>query len=408
MIVIPIMHVVYAQLPLLNSRGYLWKGSIGFYPRSRLAYNYMVFMAVESSLRIAYIITMVNVSGGMEDSLVPYLALNACAVLWGTQHAIIKQLVVTSSVPLLVNAIRFSTASIVTSAASCLLGKCRGRRAESSGYCGLLVGAAELAVWQTLGFTLQLIGLQWTTASRSAFLLYLNAPLVQLMALLLGERDDIGLRTWVCVAVAVTGTLMLVNDGAAPNLGDLWSLCAALASAVYITRVGRAGFMSLHIKTNPKNRGSWTGKVMKFLVLNLNPKNLYPLKLSRYVNGKKEAGKILCMDGKMPLMRVDGPRSSFSCASPRVSPCVRGAVRPRLSSFVGGSRSSDSRAVAQPAPSAAPFRPAPWLRTSDAVHDSANLSAAQARTPHRASIIASIRPALWLGPALASRRARAS
>jgi len=104
----------------------------------------------------------------------------------------------------------------------------------------LLVAAAELSCWQTLGFSLQVVGLRYTTADRSAFILYLNAPLVPLIALLMGAHG-IGIRTWVCAFTAVAGTLMLVNDGGSPNVGDVWSLGAALASASYIVRLSHAG-----------------------------------------------------------------------------------------------------------------------------------------------------------------------
>ena len=111
------------------------------------------------------------------DVIFGYVALNCCTVLWGTQHAVVKGLVISSPLPSLINAVRFSVAAIVTTAVRMLLLACGvlpSASVERPGICGLVVGAAELAVWQTLGFTLQLIGLNWTTASRSAFLLYLN------------------------------------------------------------------------------------------------------------------------------------------------------------------------------------------------------------------------------------------
>lgn len=175
-----------------------------------------------------------------------YVALNCCTILWGTQHAVIKGLVVATPLPSLVNAIRFSVAAIVTTAVRALLLACGAlllpstASGERPGVCGLLIGAAELAVWQTLGFSLQLIGLHWTTASRSAFLLYLNAFFVPIVATSLGEQG-IGLRTWVCVGIAVLGTGLLINDGGAPNIGDVWSIGAALASAMFIVRLTRAG-----------------------------------------------------------------------------------------------------------------------------------------------------------------------
>ena len=70
-------------------------------------------------------------------------------------------------------------------------------------------------------------------------MLYLNATIVPVIAMIFGERR-IGLRTWVCVSIAVIGTLLLVNDGGEPNVGDLWSLGSAVWSAIFIVRLTHA------------------------------------------------------------------------------------------------------------------------------------------------------------------------
>ena len=58
----------------------------------------------------------------------------------------------------------------------------------------------------------------------------------------LNRRKVLGLRTWTCALVAASGTIMLIlDDGGSVNVGDAWSLGAALTSAVYIIRLGRAG-----------------------------------------------------------------------------------------------------------------------------------------------------------------------
>ena len=233
----------------------------------------------------------------MAGRLPALLALNAVAVIWGSQHAIIKTLVwasLTSDAPItLINSLRFTLAAVTTAT----LSACRACRARAMGHgharearigaaprTGLLRAAAELALWLVAGFTLQLVGLQWTSASRSAFLLYLNAVLVPFIACLMGERN-IGLRTWVTAFAAVSGvpqhactctarahalhmhmrartdtdstcacaractarraaralhmpgTLLLTHDGGPPNPGDVFSLGAAAASALYIVRL---------------------------------------------------------------------------------------------------------------------------------------------------------------------------
>ena len=100
----------------------------------------------------------------------------------------------------------------------------------------MFLNGSELALWQTLGFTLQLVGLNWTSAPRSAFLPYLNAPLVPILAWMLGERF-IGLRTCGAASFAVFGTLLLTYDGGPPNFGDSLSVCAAFSSAMFIVRL---------------------------------------------------------------------------------------------------------------------------------------------------------------------------
>ena len=82
----------------------------------------------------------------------------------------------------------------------------------------------------------QAIGLQLTSASRSAFLLYLNVKLVPVLAFLLYGRS-VPARTWASAAIAVLGTGLLTYDGNPPNAGDAWSLAAALSSAFFILRL---------------------------------------------------------------------------------------------------------------------------------------------------------------------------
>ena len=64
---------------------------------------------------------------------------------------------------------------------------------------------AELGLWMFLGFAFQSIGLLFTTASRSAFLLYLNVKLVPIFSAVLFGRAVPGL-TWASAAVALFGT----------------------------------------------------------------------------------------------------------------------------------------------------------------------------------------------------------
>eukprot|EP00965_Chrysotila_dentata_P049848 1652710-Pleurochrysis_carterae.AAC.1 len=196
-----------------------------------------------------------------EARLVPMwqalFALNTAAVLWGSQHAVMKDFVDFAS-PSLLNAGRFAIAAAVAipwlprqpgdeppSPLVLKAGRSEGDDAGPSERASATwVLARELGLWTFLGFTLQTVGLQYTSASRSAFLLYLNVKLVPLLALMLyGERS--GARTWASAALALGGTALMSFDGGPPNAGDAWSLCAALASACFILRLGESAPLRL-------------------------------------------------------------------------------------------------------------------------------------------------------------------
>jgi len=116
-----------------------------------------------------------------------------------------------------------------------------------------------------LGFALQALGLQYTSASRSGFLLYLNVKLVPLFAwLLLGRRPTVDVVGF--ALIAFLGTALLSFDGGSlPNVGDAWSLAAAAASAMFILRLeGAAKAYSL---TRAKELNSATLWVTTLLCL---------------------------------------------------------------------------------------------------------------------------------------------
>ena len=160
------------------------------------------------------------------------LILNGVTVLWGSQHAVIKSVVDATGSPEALNAVRFGIAALVALpfAPELFGGDDDSDDTWSAG--------AELGCWMFAGFALQAVGLQLTSASRSAFLLYLNVKLVPVLAFLLYGRQ-IAARTWASAAVAVAGTTLLSFDGTPPCAGDGWSLAAALTSAAFILRLER-------------------------------------------------------------------------------------------------------------------------------------------------------------------------
>mmetsp|Transcript_13378 Transcript_13378/g.27197 ORF Transcript_13378/g.27197 Transcript_13378/m.27197 type:complete len:353 (-) Transcript_13378:635-1693(-) len=161
---------------------------------------------------------------GLEVS--PGVALHLATLLWGSQHAVIKNLLSDMTADQ-VNLDRFLLAALVFTPFLP-----RERSSWSA--------AAELSFWMFLGYAFQSIGLLTTTASRSCFLLYLNVKLVPLLARVL-EGRAISSTTWTSAGIAAVGTLLLAFDGGQlPNAGDGWSLLAASASAMFILRLSRA------------------------------------------------------------------------------------------------------------------------------------------------------------------------
>ena len=202
------------------------------------------------------------------------LALNAVAIIFGTQHAVIK-LVVDDSDAGCFTFLRFGIGALLASAPLLFMKKqtTAGKETslEATDSLALLDNnnnnaqgdeksspsittadtasnnsqnsivwrwGAEMGFWMFLGFAFQAIGLATTTAQRSGFLLYLNVKFVPFFAFVLLGRQ-ISLSTWLSALTAFAGTALLAYDGTSwsINQGDLWSIAAAAASAMYILRL---------------------------------------------------------------------------------------------------------------------------------------------------------------------------
>ena len=79
-----------------------------------------------------------------------------------------------------------------------------------------------------LGYVTQTVGLQYTTASNSAFITVLYVIFVPLFL-----RRFQG-RAWFSAALALTGLWFLVEPSLKMNVGDLWTLTCAVAFAAHI------------------------------------------------------------------------------------------------------------------------------------------------------------------------------
>ena len=91
-----------------------------------------------------------------------------------------------------------------------------------------LTRSAVATVWLFLGYVLQTVGLQYTSASNSAFV---TALYVIFVPLFLGRFH---LRIWLSAALALVGLWCLINPTVFLNLGDVLTLGCAMAFAAHI------------------------------------------------------------------------------------------------------------------------------------------------------------------------------
>ena len=145
---------------------------------------------------------------------------NAATLIWGSQHPIIKDVVADAS-PSSTNAARFciaAAASLPFLPGAPWRATAEGRDPELTA--NTWSAGFELGCWSFLGFALQAIGLQFTTASRSAFLLYLNVKLVPLLMslLLYGRQSPLRAMSAVCRPRRSLARLCSLATAARPTL----------------------------------------------------------------------------------------------------------------------------------------------------------------------------------------------
>lgn len=101
-------------------------------------------------------------------------------------------------------------------------------------FCGFLLGAALFT-----GFALQIVGLQYTTASKNAFLTATNVVMVPFIAFIL-ERKKIELKSIAGAVLALTGAgILSLKSGFSIGLGDSLTLGCAIGFAFQIYLTGK-------------------------------------------------------------------------------------------------------------------------------------------------------------------------
>jgi drug/metabolite transporter (DMT)-like permease len=149
----------------------------------------------------------------------------AITFIWGSTFVFIKILLNDVS-PLLYTTIRFSLASLLLTGMFYRRIRRLNRRSAQQGFVlGLLLA---------LGFSLQTVGLQFTSASKSAFftgMLVVFTPICQIFI----ERRPPKFGNVLGVIIVTLGLILLTSpEGSAFNLGDGLTLMAAFLFGLYI------------------------------------------------------------------------------------------------------------------------------------------------------------------------------
>ena len=167
------------------------------------------------------------------------LLLNFVAILWGTQHAVIKSILDDHAItPNAFSFFRFFLSTLIIAPYT--------PKSRNTWRWG-----AELGLYMFAGYAMQAVGLQYTTAQKSGFLLYLNVKFVPIINVILFRKNNKNVHVWLSAFIAFLGTALLAFSPTSPhndasrmrmnwNIGDLWSIGAAVASAMYIIRLEHA------------------------------------------------------------------------------------------------------------------------------------------------------------------------
>jgi drug/metabolite transporter (DMT)-like permease len=160
-------------------------------------------------------------------------ALVVNTVIWGATFVVVKQALRDVS-PVLFLALRFTLAAVV------LLVLFRGSWSNPRNPRWSLAGGALAGIFLFSGYAFQTIGLQFTTAPKSAFLTGLTAVMTPLLAAVVYRKrpraQEIG-----GVLLATCGMALMTLPGAtlAINRGDLLTICCAACYAAHILTLSR-------------------------------------------------------------------------------------------------------------------------------------------------------------------------
>jgi drug/metabolite transporter (DMT)-like permease len=161
-------------------------------------------------------------------------ALHAATLLWASTFLVVKD-AVSSMPPSVLILARFVLAALVFAPFLRRSSAALNGRAHLQ----LWLAGLENAVWFTLIYATQSIGLQSSSASRSAFISVLYVALVPLVMRFSGRRVRLveWLAVLVAVLVAVLGIWLLTAPSGQAASGDAWVFSSVIFAAIQLVRL---------------------------------------------------------------------------------------------------------------------------------------------------------------------------
>jgi drug/metabolite transporter (DMT)-like permease len=155
------------------------------------------------------------------------LLLLAATFTWGVSFVIVKGALAAAS-PLAFLGVRFAIATLALAPLVTFRGGWSG---------GELRAGMLLAVLLASGFACQVVGLQYTTPARSAFIVALSSVLAPVIAVVV-LRLHMGWIVFAAVLIAGAGMYFLTApDAGGLNRGDMWTLITAVVFGGHIVAV---------------------------------------------------------------------------------------------------------------------------------------------------------------------------
>ncbi|MGO1368852.1 MAG: DMT family transporter [Senegalia sp. (in: firmicutes)] len=164
-----------------------------------------------------------------KQSLYADMALIVVAIIWGSGFVVVKN-GLDELTPLFMNSMRFIIASILM---SIVFFKKFKKINKSDIIAGAIVGFFLFSA-----FAAQTVGLQFTTASKQAFLTATNVVMVPFLFWFISKRKPHNLEILATFITLIGIAFLTLERGVSLNGGDLLTLLCALLFAAHITSIG--------------------------------------------------------------------------------------------------------------------------------------------------------------------------